>query len=221
MCNEPLLKERLVCVSASQQRAAALDEQWLWPEDVSCSDTMCVRLWWKGWVRVVRRVLVAVGLLMLLALAPLSATAASGASQTITGTVDIVSVSGSCPEPTVISGTNISSSASGVVDDSGAFNLSLDYDGPFPGQVTGDFAFIGAHSEAQLFFTGALRCVDAQSLTVSGQVWSGTMYDDATGQWYTINGAGRGNSISIVAGPNGFSVTFTGTAKLSMRPLER
>jgi hypothetical protein len=162
--------------------------------------------------------MVALAILMLLALAPLSTSAASSTSQTFTGTADILSVSGPCTDPSAPVGAFLSAAAAGAVNDTGSFEFDLDFGGPFPNQVVGEFFFKGAHSSAALEYTGSLRCTDGQMLIVNGQVWSGDMFDEATGKWYSISGAGRGNSITIVVGPSGFNVTFTGTAKLMQGP---
>jgi hypothetical protein len=171
--------------------------------------------------RMLKRSLVGVIALLLLALAPLSVSAAGSTSQKFTATVDITSISGSCTTPAASGATNLVATAAGVVNDTGVFDLSLDLDGPFPNQVVGEFGFQGAHSQAEIEYTGTMRCPDSQTLIINGQVWTGQMYDDATGTWYTINGAGRGNSITIKLGPNGFSATFSGTAKVTAAPVER
>jgi hypothetical protein len=167
-----------------------------------------------------KRSMVGVIALLLLALAPLSASAASSSTQTFTGTVDINAIAGSCPTADVDDGDNQVAGASGVVSDTGEFSLYLTSSGPFPNQVEGEFTFTGAHSSAEIDFTGALRCPTPQSFLLNGAVWHGELYDDATGKWYSMNGAGRGNVLTLALGPNGFSVTFTGTAKPSQAPLQ-
>lgn len=166
-----------------------------------------------------RRSLVAAFALLVLALLPLSASAAPTAqSQTFTLSIGTGSVSGSCPDLTFTYVPPITVAASGAVNDQataaqGSVAISTSPGGRFPNQVVGTFVFAGDHSEAELVFTGVSRCLDAQTYTITGLVWTGSMIDEATGQAYAINGGGRGNSYVFTLGPGGFSVTFTGTAR--------
>jgi hypothetical protein len=165
-----------------------------------------------------RRRLVLVFAILLVTVVPLSASAASSTAQTFTLTSDILSVTGPCMDRIAIGGSVAGSAAAGVVNDTGPFVFDIGSDGPFPNQVVGSVFFDGAHSSAKLEYTGTLRCPDSQTYIINGQVWTGDMYDAATGKWYSISGAGRGNSITVTVGPNGLSATFTGTAKLLQGP---
>jgi hypothetical protein len=162
-----------------------------------------------------RRRLVLVFAILLVTLVPLSASAATSTSQTFTGAADVTMTGGSCfdIENAEAQLANPIAAAAGVVNDAGSFDLSLSADGPFPNQVVGEFSFSGAHSEAYVIFTGALRCPSAQTFVVNGAVWQGEMVDYATGKTFALSGAGRGNALSIAFGTASVSVTFTGTAK--------
>jgi hypothetical protein len=153
--------------------------------------------------------------ILLVTLVPLSASAATSTSQTFTGTADVTLLEGSCFDIENAEGqiTNQVASAAGVVNDAGAFELDLSSGGPFPNQVVGEFLFEGAHSEAYISFTGALRCPSEQTFVVNGAVWQGEMIDSETGKTFALNGAGRGNALTIAFGSGSLSVTFTGTAK--------
>jgi hypothetical protein len=169
----------------------------------------------EGWWTMLRRYVVALSALMLLALLPLSASAAAGSTQTLSATVDIASITGTCPTANATGGDNNSAQAAGALTDVGTFKFFLDTSGPFPNQVSGVFGFQGAHSWATLEYTGTVRCLSSQSFQVSGAVWSGFEFDEATGKGYSLNGSGRGNTITLTLGPGGLNIVFTGTAKLS------